>query len=80
MLNKHLSTIGIKIDHDYLNKEDERGKGAINFEISSLFLSPTVPGEVERIIHSLDVKKSNGPCNISTPILKGFNLFFSLVI
>ena len=49
----------------------------INPYNSLFFLSPTVPGEVERIINDLDIKKSNGPNSIPVFILKSLKLFFS---
>ena len=42
-----------------------------------LFLSPTIPMEVEKIIDGLDMKKVSGPYNIPNIILKSFKLFFS---
>ena len=42
-----------------------------------LFLSPTVPMEVEKIIDGLDMKKATGPNSIPNIILKSFKLFFS---
>ena len=66
--NHYLSTIGPDIERkipttqgnfkDYFNKKDANGKVIIDPLNSSFFLSPTVPGEVERIIHGLGIKKS----------------------
>ena len=46
---------------DYLNRKDAKGKLFINSSNNSLFLSPTCPMEVERIIDGLDMKKATGP-------------------
>ena len=43
---------------------------------SSFFLSPTVHGEVERIIAGLDKNKSTGPNSIPVFILKSLKSFF----
>ena len=60
--NHHFSTIGPDIERkiptvpgsfkDYFNKKDVNGKLLINpsNSNSSFFLSPTVPGEVERMV------------------------------
>ena len=63
---------------DYLNRRDEKGKLFINTSNNSLFLSPTVPMEVEKIIDGLDMKKAIGPNSIPNIILKSFKLFFSV--
>ena len=39
---------------------------------SSFFLSPTVPGEIEKIIDGLDMNKSIGPNSIPVTIIKTF--------
>ena len=85
--NHHFSTIGPDIERkiptvpgsfkDYFNKKDVNGKLLINPSNSSFFLSPTVPGEVERIIDGLDIKKSNEPNSIPVFILKLLKLFIS---
>ena len=82
--NHHFSTIGPDIERkiptvpgsfkDYFNKKDVSGKLLINPSNSSFFLSPTVPGEVERIIDGLDIKKSNRPNSIPVFILKLLNI------
>ena len=68
--NHYFLTIGPDIERmipivsgsfkDYFNKKGVNGKLLTNPFNSSFFLSPTVPGEVERIIDDLDIKKSNG--------------------
>ena len=60
------------------NKKDKNGKLFINSIGSSFFLSPTTPGEVEKIIDDVDVKKSTGPNSIPIFLLKSFKLFFSV--
>ena len=87
MFNDHFSSVGNKIKQqipyqtgnfkDYLNKRDAKGKLFINTSNNSLFLSPTVPMEVEKIIDGLDMKKATGPNSIPNIILKSFKLFFS---
>ena len=62
---------------DYFNKRDVNGKLLINPFNSLFFLSPTVSGEVERLIDDLDIKKSNGPNSIPVFILKSLKLLFS---
>ena len=84
--NDYFSTIGSKIERkipfvpgnfkDYFNKKDKNGKLIIN-SANSLFLIPTVPGEVEKIIDALDIKKSTGPNSIPVFILKILKPFFS---
>ena len=44
---------------------------------NSFFLSPTIPEKVQKIINSLNLKKSVGPMSIPTYILKTYNEFFS---
>ena len=85
--NDHFSTIGSKIEQkipfapgnvqDYFNKKDKDGKLIIN-SANSFFLTPTVPGEVEKIIVTLDIKKSTGPNSIPVFIFKNFKTFFSV--
>ena len=65
--NHYFSTIGPDIERKiptvqcsfkyYFNKKDLNGKVLIDPLNSLFFLSPTVPGEVERIINGLDIKK-----------------------
>ena len=88
MFNEHFSSVGNKIKQkipyqtgnfkDYLNRRDEKGKLFINTSNNSLFLSPTVPMEVEKIIDGLDMKKATGPNSIPYIILKSFKLIFSV--
>ena len=79
--NHYFSTIGRDIERkippvpgnsfkDYFNKKDEYGKLIINPTNASFFLSPTVPGEVEKLIDGLDINKSTGPNSIPVFILK----------
>ena len=49
----------------------------INPSNCSFFLSPTVPGEISKLIDALDVKKSSGPNSIPVFILKMLKPFFS---
>ena len=73
IFNDHFTTIGSKIEQKipfepgnfkhYFNKKDKNGNLIIN-SINSLYLAPTVPGEVENIIDALDMKKSTGPNGI----------------
>ena len=82
VFNDHFSTIGTKVQEkipvepgnfkDYLNKRDKNGKLYINPDGHSFFLSPTVPGEISKIIDSLDSSKSTGPNGIPVFLLKGF--------
>jgi len=86
IFNDHFSTIGSKIEQkipvtegnftDYLNKRDVNGELYINSP-NSLFLSPTVPAEIEKLIDNLDIKKSTGPNSVPIFILKSFKKFFS---
>ena len=86
IFNEHFSTIGAKIEqkiplvqgnsNDYFNKKDKDGKLIINSN-NSLYLIPTIPNEVEKIIDDLDIKKSTGPNSIPVFILKIFKQFFS---
>ena len=85
-LNNHFSTIGSKLEQknpftpgnfrDYFNKKDRNGNFIIN-SANSFFLIPTVPGEVEKIIDALDMKKSTGPNSVPVFILKILKPFFS---
>ena len=59
-----------------LIKKDKNGKLIIN-SANSFFLTHTVPGEVEKIIDTLDIKKSTGPNSIPVFILKILKPFFS---
>ena len=86
MFNNHFSSVGTKIKQniadqtgnfkDYLNRRDAKGRLFINTSNNSLFLSPTVPMEVEKIIDGLDMKKATGPNSIPNIILKSFNFPF----
>ena len=62
---------------DYFNVIDSHGKRIINPSNSSFFLTPTVPGEIEKLIDALDIKKSSGPNSIPVFILKISKPFFS---
>ena len=82
VFNDHFSTIGTKVQQkirfepgnfkDYLNKRDKNGKLYINPDGDSFFLGPTVPGEISKIIDSLDSTKSTGPNGIPVFLLKTF--------
>ena len=80
IFNDHFSTIGEKVQQkipidnsgnfkDYLNKRDKNGKLYINPDGSTFFLSPTVPGEIIKIIDALDPTKSTGPNGIPVFLL-----------
>ena len=87
VFNNYFSTIGPEIERkiptvpgsfkDYFNKRDKNGKFVINPSNCSFFLAPTVPGEIEKLIDALDVKKSTGPNSIPAFILKILKPFFS---
>ena len=87
IFNHYFSTIGPEIERkipivsgdfrDYLNKSDMNGRPLINPSNASFFLSPTVPGEIEKFIDDLDIKKSTGPNSIPVYILKLLKPFFS---
>ena len=86
MFNDDFSSVGAKIKQkipyqtgnfkDYLNRRDAKGKLFINSSNNSLFLSPTVPMEVVKIIDGLDMKNATGPNSIPNIILKSFKLFW----
>ena len=71
VFNQYFSTIGPEIEKkisiapgsfkDCFNKKDESGNLLLNPSNSSFFLSPTIPGEVQKLIEALDTKKSTGP-------------------
>ena len=87
IFNNYFSTIGPDIERkipsvpgsfkDYFKLKDKNGKLAINPNNASFFLSPTVPEEIDKLIDSLDVKKSTGPNSIPVYILKLLKQFFS---
>ena len=88
VFNDHFSTIGTKVQQkipvehgnfkDYLNKRDKNGKLYINPDGNSFFLGPTVPGEISKIIDSLDSSKSTGPNGIPAFLFKSFKDSFSI--
>ena len=88
IFNDHFVSIGSKIEQkiphqpgnfkDYLNKKDKNGKLFIDSSNLSFFLAPTVPGEIEKLIDAMDMKKSAGINSIPVFILKTFKLFFSV--
>ena len=79
IFNEHFSTIGSKVDRKiprvpgsyktFLSKKDQNNKPFLN-PPDSFFLAPVVPAEVEKIIDSLDLKKSTGPMSLPPYILK----------
>ena len=83
--NHYFSTIGPDIERKiptvqgsfkyYFKKKVGNGKVLIDPLNSSFFLSPTVRGEVERIIDGLDIKKSTEPNSILVFILKSPKCF-----
>ena len=87
MFNNYFSSIGPKIERkipivpgspkDYFKRKGINGKLLINPNNASFFLSPTVPGEIEKLIDNLDDKKSSGPNSIPVFILKTLKPFFS---
>ena len=86
IFNKYFATIGSKIEQkipfepgdfkDFFNKKNKNGNVIIDSP-KSFFLTATVPSEVEKVIDTLDIKKSTGPNSIPVVILKMFKLFFS---
>ena len=78
MFNDHFSTIGSQVEQKICFQPDLNGNVFINPTGPSFFLFPTVPGEVEKIIDALNMKKSTGPNCIPISILKIFKLFFSV--
>ena len=86
IFNDHFSTIGAKIEQkipvtqgnfkDYFDKKDKNGELCISSP-NSIFFSPTLPLEIEKIINNLDTKKATGPNSIPLVILKTFKYFFS---
>ena len=84
--NYHFSTIGANVGNsilsghgnfrDYLNLCDVNNKPFID-PPNTFFINPTIPVEVEKIIDSLNIKKSVGPMSIPTFILKIYKEFFS---
>ena len=89
IFNDHFSTLGAKVQEkipteqgsysSYLNKRSTNGKLIINPDGSTLFLSPTTPDEISKIIGKLDPTKSTGPNGIPVFILRTFNVFFFLI-
>ena len=80
VFNYYFSTIGPEIERkipivpgsfkDYFDKRDHKGNLLINPSNASFFLSPTNPGEVEKLIDGLDTKRSSGPNSIPVFVLK----------
>ena len=62
---------------DYFNKKDKHGNLIINCN-NSLYLIPTTPDEIAKIINCLDENKSSGPNSIPVFVLKSLKPFFSL--
>ena len=87
IFNDHFSTLGAKVQEkipeeqgdycEYLKIKGSNGKTIINPGDHSFFLSPTSPGEIEKIIEKLNPSKSTGPNGIPVFILKAFKGFFS---
>ena len=87
LFNHYFATVGPEIERNipfvpgslkyYFSKKDKLGWLLINLSNSSFFLSPTVPGEIRKIIDKLDTKKSTGPNSIPVFILKVLKPFFS---
>ena len=86
IFNDHFSTVGSKVDSkiprvpgsykSYLSKKDANNKPFLN-PPDSFFLTPVVQVEVEKIIDSLDLKKSTGPMSLPPYLLKIYKEFFS---
>ena len=86
IFNDHFSTVGSKVDSkiprvsgsykSYLSKKDKNNKHFLD-PSNSFFLTPVVQAEVEKIIESLDLKKSTGPMSLPPYLLKIFKDFFS---
>ena len=87
IFNEHYATLGTKVQQKiptqegdynfYLDKRDKNGRRFINPEGCTFYLPPVGPGEVEKIIDELNVKKSTGPFGIPVFLLKKFKAFFS---
>ena len=85
--NDHFSALGAKVQQkipleqgdfrDYLKKKGKDNKAVINPDGHCIFLSPTIPDEIEKIIDKLNASKSTGPNGIPVFILKAFKGFFS---
>ena len=84
--NNYFSTIGEQVSiripagngnfRDFLTKRDSNNIPYIN-QPNSFYLEPTIPQEIEKLIDSLDLKKSVGPMSIPSYILKIYKEFFS---
>ena len=84
--NNYFSTIGEQVAirippgkgsfRDYLTKKDDNNIPLIN-QPNTFFLEATIPQEIEKIIDSLNIKKSVGPMSIPTYLLKIYKEFFS---
>ena len=87
IFNEHYATLGTKVQQKiptqegdynfYLDKRDKNGRRFINPEGCTFYLSPVGPGEVDKIIDELNVKKSTGPFGIPVFLLKKIKAFFS---
>ena len=87
IFNDHFASLGAKIEQKipvtqgnfkyYLNKKDN-GNLIINCP-NSLFLTPAVPGEIEKLIDDLDMKKATGPNSIPVFILKLLKPFLGYI-
>ena len=86
IFNNYFSNLGTNIDlkikngvgnyRDYLYKKTHNNQPYINPQ-STLFLTPVIPTEVEKIIDALDLKKSSGPMSIPVFILKIYKDLFA---
>ena len=86
IFNDHFSTVGSKVDmkiprvpgsyKTYLSKKDLNDKPFLD-PPDSFFLTPVIPSEVEKIIDSLDLKKSTGPMSLPSYLFKIYKKFFS---
>ena len=66
--NKFFSTIAQKI-HSKLVKTNQHFSNFLSEPLqSNIFLTPTLPDEIQEIIKSLNSKKSRGPNSISTKV------------
>ena len=88
IFNEHYATLGTKVQQKiptqegdynfYLDKRDKNGKRYIDPNGCTFYLSPAGPGEVEKIIDEINVRKSTESFGVPVFLLKKFKEFFSL--
>ena len=78
IFNNYFVNVGPKLDKEIPNSKINFSEYLKNIKVDkSLYLTPTIPGEIFDIIHSFDIKKTLGPNSIPIFILKLYNNFFS---